>query len=84
MTETHPATDPPTALAHLGVRGNAIQPGQIRSVMTEAVPQRIWDAKVAEAPMGPAGEHSEVAPAALFLASYMTATVLEVTGGRHL
>ncbi|MGI9162769.1 MAG: 3-oxoacyl-ACP reductase FabG [Mycobacterium sp.] len=75
-------------VAHLGVRINAIQPGLIRSAMTEAMPQRIWDSKVAEVPMGRAGEPSEVAGVALFLASdlssYMTGTVLEVTGGRHL
>jgi 3-oxoacyl-[acyl-carrier protein] reductase len=75
-------------LAHLGVRVNAIQPGLIRSAMTEAMPQRIWDSKVAEVPMGRAGEPEEVAKVALFLASdlssYMTGTVLEVTGGRHL
>ena len=40
----------------LGVRVNAIQPGLIRSAMTEAMPQRIWDSKVAEVPMGRAGE----------------------------
>jgi len=75
-------------LAHLGVRVNAIAPGLIRSAMTEAMPQRIWDAKLAEVPMGRAGEPSEVASVALFLASdlssYMTGTVLEVTGGRHI
>ena len=75
-------------LAYLGVRVNAIQPGLIRSAMTEAMPQRIWDSKVAEVPMGRAGEPEEVAKVALFLASdlssYMTGTVMEVTGGRHL
>lgn len=75
-------------LAYLGVRVNAIQPGLIRSAMTEAMPQRIWDEKLAEIPMGRAGEPEEVANVALFLASdlssYMTGTVLEVTGGRHL
>ena len=75
-------------MAHLGVRVNAIQPGLIRSAMTEAMPQRIWDAKLAEVPMGRAGEPREVATVALFLASdlssYMTGTVLEVTGGRHI
>ena len=75
-------------LAYLGVRVNAIQPGLIRSAMTEAMPQHIWDSKVAEVPMGRAGEPGEVANVALFLASdlssYMTGTVLEVTGGRHL
>ena len=73
-------------LAHLGVRVNAIAPGLIRSAMTEAMPQHIWDQKVAEVPMGRAGEPSEVASVALFLASdlssYMTGTVMEVTGGR--
>ena len=75
-------------LAYLGVRVNAIQPGLIRSAMTEAMPQRIWDSKVGEVPMGRAGEPDEVARVALFLASdlssYMTGTVMEVTGGRHL
>ncbi len=75
-------------LAHLGVRVNAIAPGLIRSAMTEAMPQRIWDAKVAEVPMGRAGEPNEVANVALFLASdlssYMTGTVLDVTGGRFM
>ena len=75
-------------LAHLGVRVNAIQPGLIRSAMTEAMPQRIWDAKLAEVPMGRAGEPDEVAKVALFVASDLssstTGTVLEFTGGRHL
>jgi 3-oxoacyl-[acyl-carrier protein] reductase len=75
-------------LAHLGVRVNAIQPGLIKSAMTEAMPQHIWDQKLAEVPMGRAGEPAEVAKVALFLASdlssYMTGTVLEVTGGRHI
>ncbi|HZA08811.1 3-oxoacyl-ACP reductase FabG [Mycobacterium sp.] len=75
-------------LAHLGVRVNAIAPGLIRSAMTEAMPPHIWDQKVAEVPMGRAGEPNEVARVALFLASdlssYMTGTVLEVTGGRYM
>jgi len=75
-------------LAHLGVRVNAIAPGLIRTAMTEAMPQHVWDAKLSEVPMGRAGEPAEVAAVALFLASdlssYMTGAVLEVTGGRHL
>jgi 3-oxoacyl-[acyl-carrier protein] reductase len=75
-------------VAHLGVRINVIQPGLIRSAMTEAMPQKIWDQKMAEIPMGRAGETSEIASVALFLASdlssYMTGTVLEVTGGRFM
>ncbi len=75
-------------VAHVGVRINAIAPGLIRTAMTEAMPQRIWDEKMTEIPMGRAGEPGEVASVALFLASdlssYMTGTLLEVTGGRHL
>jgi 3-oxoacyl-[acyl-carrier protein] reductase len=75
-------------LAHHGVRVNAIQPGLIRTAMTEAMPQKIWDQKMAEIPMGRAGDPDEVASVALFLASdlssYMTGTVLEVTGGRFM
>jgi 3-oxoacyl-[acyl-carrier protein] reductase len=75
-------------VAHLGVRINAIQPGLIRSAMTEAMPQKIWDAKLAEVPMARAGEPSEIASVAVFLgcelSSYMTGTVLEVTGGRYM
>ena len=72
-------------MAHHGVRVNAIQPGLIRSAMTEAMPQKAWDQKMSEIPMHRAGEVEEVASVALFLASdmssYMTGTVLEVTGG---
>jgi 3-oxoacyl-[acyl-carrier protein] reductase len=75
-------------MAHHGVRVNAIQPGLIRTAMTEAMPQQAWDQKMAEIPMGRAGEIDEVASVALFLASdlssYMTGTVLEVTGGRFM
>ncbi|WP_024793658.1 3-oxoacyl-ACP reductase FabG [Tomitella biformata] len=75
-------------MAHHGVRVNAIQPGLIRSAMTEAMPQKAWDGKMAEIPMNRAGEVAEVASVALFLASdmssYMTGTVLEVTGGRFM
>jgi 3-oxoacyl-[acyl-carrier protein] reductase len=75
-------------LAHVGVRVNAIQPGLIRTAMTEAMRADIWEQKLAEIPMARAGEVGEVADAALFLASnlsaYITGTVLEVTGGRYM
>ncbi|OLF13931.1 3-oxoacyl-ACP reductase [Actinophytocola xinjiangensis] len=73
-------------LARHGVRVNAIQPGIIRTAMTEAMPQEVWDAKTAEIPLGRVGEPHEIANVALFLASdlssYLTGTVTEVTGGR--
>ncbi|HZE66917.1 MAG TPA: 3-oxoacyl-ACP reductase FabG [Sporichthyaceae bacterium] len=75
-------------MAHHGVRVNVIQPGLIRSAMTEALPQHIWDQKVAEIPLHRVGEPRDVASVALFLASdlssYMTGTVLEVSGGRFM
>ncbi|CCW13702.1 3-oxoacyl-[acyl-carrier protein] reductase [Rhodococcus aetherivorans] len=73
-------------LAHKGVRVNAIQPGLIRTAMTEAMPPDVFAAREADIPMRRAGEAREVAGAALFLASdlssYMTGAVLEVGGGR--
>ena len=75
-------------VAHHGVRVNVVQPGLIRSAMTEALPERIWEQKLAEIPMGRAGETAEVASVVLFyacdLSSYMTGTVAEVTGGRYM
>jgi len=72
--------------ARYGIRVNAIQPGLIRTAMTEAMPDDAWQQKMADIPMGRAGEPDEVAKVALFyasdLSSYMTGTVAEVTGGR--
>lgn len=74
--------------ARYGVRANALQPGLIRTPMTEALSKEVWDRKLAEVPMGRAGEPEEVANVALFLASdlssYMTGAVLEVGGGRYM
>jgi 3-oxoacyl-[acyl-carrier protein] reductase len=75
-------------LGHLGIRVNAIQPGIIATAMTADLREDILEAKRAEVPLGRIGEPAEVANVALFLASdlssYMTGTVLEVTGGRHI
>ena len=75
-------------VAHASVRINAIQPGLIRTPMTEAMRPEIWQQRLTEIPLGRFGEPDEVAAVACFLASdlssYMTGTVLEVTGGRHM
>lgn len=75
-------------LARSGVRVNAIQPGLIATAMTEQMPADVLAGRVAEIPMQRIGQPTDVAGAALFLASdlagYMTGTVLEVAGGRHM
>ena len=73
-------------LAHHGVRVNAIQPGLIRTPMTEAMSAEAYAATEATIPMRRAGEPQEIANVVAFLASdlssYMTGAVLEVSGGR--
>jgi 3-oxoacyl-[acyl-carrier protein] reductase len=75
-------------LAGKNVRVNAVAPGLIRTAMTEAMPQATWDAKLAEIPLGRAGEPAEVADVVTFLASdmasYLTGIVIEIAGGRHI
>ncbi len=75
-------------LGRYGVRVNAIAPGLIRTPMTEALPQHIWDQKVSDIPLGRAGEPDEVGNVALFLASemssYVTGAVIAVGGGRFM
>lgn len=75
-------------LAHHNVRVNAIQPGLIRTAMTEAMPPDIFAEREAAVPMKRAGEPVEVAGAVVFLASdlssYVTGAVIEVGGGRYM
>jgi 3-oxoacyl-[acyl-carrier protein] reductase len=75
-------------LAPFGVRVNAIQPGLVRTAMTEAMPRDVLEARMAEIPLKRIGEPDDVANVALFLASdlssYMTGSVVEVSGGRNM
>lgn len=70
------------------VRVNAVQPGFIHTAMTDAMREDVREARIKDIPLGRAGEPAEVAQAVLFLASdmssYITGTVLEVAGGRHI
>jgi len=74
-------------LGFAGIRVNAIQPGIIRTDLVEGLRPEILDQKLSEIPLARFGEPGEVASVVLFLASgmssYMTGTVLEITGGRH-
>jgi 3-oxoacyl-[acyl-carrier protein] reductase len=71
-----------------GVRINAIQPGIIRTPMTDAMPDAVKQDRLREIPLGRFGEPEEVADVVLFLASdlsrYLTGTVIEISGGRHI
>lgn len=73
-------------VAHHGVRVNAVQPGLIRTPMTEAMTAEAFAATEGTVPMRRAGEPAEIAGAVVFLgsdlSSYMTGAVLEVSGGR--
>jgi len=75
-------------VARHGVRVNAIQPGLIDTAMTAAMPADVLASRITEIPLGRIGQVGDVANAALFLASdlsaYITGTVIEVTGGRHM
>ena len=75
-------------VARVGIRVNAIQPGLVKTQMTESLSGEVWERKLTAIPMGRAGDPREIATAALFLASdlssYMTGATLEVTGGRDM
>ncbi|MCQ9388736.1 3-oxoacyl-ACP reductase FabG [Brevibacterium sp. 50QC2O2] len=75
-------------VAFKNVRVNAIQPGFINTAMTAAMPEHVIEKKLAEIPMGRPGEPEEVASVVLFLvsdlASYLTGSVTEITGGRYM
>lgn len=72
-------------LAPLGIRSNAIAPGFIRTPMTDKIPDKHKERILASIPLARAGEPEDVANAALFLASelsaYITGHVLDVNGG---
>lgn len=74
--------------ARYGIRVNALQPGLIRTAMTDKMDQSALAAGLAQVPLGRIGEPQDVADVALFLASdlsrYMTGSVLEIAGGRNM
>jgi 3-oxoacyl-[acyl-carrier protein] reductase len=74
--------------ARYGIRVNAIQPGFIRTAMTDQMPSDVLSQRIAEIPLGRIGEPADVANAAVFLASdlssYLTGITIEVSGGRNI
>ncbi len=71
-----------------GILINVIEPGWVRTPMTEALPKEIREAAVAESALGTILEPSDVAAAVLFLcgpgASHITGQILRVDGGQYL
>ena len=71
--------------ARYRVRVNAIQPGFIRTAMTDTMPQDVLSERIAEIPLGRIGEPLDVANTALFLASdhssWISGVTLDVAGG---
>jgi NAD(P)-dependent dehydrogenase (short-subunit alcohol dehydrogenase family) len=72
----------------LGILVNVVEPGWVRTPLTEALPKEIRNAAVAESPLGKLLEPSDVAAAVLFLcgpgASHITGQILRVDGGQYL
>lgn len=71
-----------------GVRVNALQPGIIETAMTQKLSDEVRASRLADVPLGRFGQPSEVAQAALFLASdmssYLTGITIEIAGGRNI
>jgi 3-oxoacyl-[acyl-carrier protein] reductase len=68
-----------------GITVNAIAPGFIDTVMTQAIPEKIREQLKSEIPMGRLGTPEDVAQAVLFIvgpgASYITGQVIHINGG---
>jgi len=66
-----------------GIRANAIAPGFIESDMTDAIPEKMKDAMIAQVPMKRIGQAEEVAEVAAFLAGqeYLTGQTIAIDGG---
>jgi 3-oxoacyl-[acyl-carrier protein] reductase len=69
-----------------GIRVNAVAPGRVRTPMTEAASPEVWRRTVEAIPLRRAADPKEIAAAVLFLAteqaSYLTGSILDVSGGR--
>ncbi len=74
--------------ARFGILANVVEPGWVRTPLTEAVPPAMREAAVAESLLGTLLEPADVAAAVLFLcgpgASRVTGQILRVDAGQYL
>ena len=77
-----------TELGKLGIRVNCITPGVIRTPMTSQYIDNNYNKIIEPIALGRVGSCEEVVNGVLFLcsdlASYITGTVLEITGGKYM
>lgn len=75
-------------IARFGILINVVEPGWVRTPLTEVVPQKVKDAALAESLVGSFLEPSDVAEAVSFLcgsgAARITGQILRVDGGQFL
>jgi 3-oxoacyl-[acyl-carrier protein] reductase len=75
-------------VGRFGILVNVVEPGWVRTPLTEVVPQAVKDAALAESLLGTFIEPADVAASVLFLcgpgATHITGQVLRVDGGQYL
>jgi 3-oxoacyl-[acyl-carrier protein] reductase len=75
-------------VGRFGILVNVVEPGWVRTPLTEVVPQAVKDAALAESLLGSFLEPADVAASVLFLcgpgAAHITGQVLRVDGGQYL
>jgi 3-oxoacyl-[acyl-carrier protein] reductase len=75
-------------IGRFGILVNVVEPGWVRTPLTEVVPQAVKDAALAESLLGSFIEPADVAASVLFLcgpgAAHITGQVLRVDGGQYL
>lgn len=73
---------------HFGIRVNVIEPGWVKTPLTDALPKEVVEAAVAESLIGTLLDPADIARAVLFLCGAggeaVTGQILRVDGGQYL
>ena len=74
--------------ARMRIRVNVVEPGMVRTTMTESLPEKVLKAAVEESLLGQLAEPEDIANAVAFLCGsesrHITGQVLRVDGGQYL